>query len=326
MKSFFQRKKRKQAAEHPDIRCRWTKLTFDSGGIRRGSGEAVLVGHRIYYYGSPPVGRRCCVFSLKDFGWQDLKAFNSFGRYNHVSTLIGDKIYIFGGQKSAFELLDDLHVIDLVMMRILRVEHASEVPGKRALMTAVWAPWHREIIYFGGVREIGIGSRSENVRNDVYALDVDFHLWRVVNTQGRLPPKRTHHSATTVGRMMYIYGGIGIRQDYLEDIHIADMRFKDVFLWSEVWLQGRVPIGRMNTAFDYLSGVFVLFGGYTEMASVGNDLDIYVLDKGEWQSSKDRNIAVLGEAPEVRSEIAVAQVNSIVYFTKSGVYRLELDT
>ena len=257
---------------------RWSILSRSNPyKVRREYLDVVQLGNSAYFLGIIPGDGYGLVVSFLDFGWKPLNFPNPPPRrFHHVATLAGDKIYIYGGRAPSIDKELKGHVVvDPVMESAHALETSTAGPRKRHQMTAVWAPWRREIVYFGGHRSPNL------VFNDVHAFDVDSSRWRRIEMKGSLPAKRTGHSAVLVGTKMYIYGGHTSLKPFggfLQDMFIADLRGLEASAsWSAVALHTGFPTARTLAALNYARGVIVMFGGYSSRHYLGQDLNCYSL-------------------------------------------------
>ena len=194
-------------------RLTWKKLTLKPSRVLH-EGTATLVGHRVYFF-APSLGRLLYLHDLNTLKWQSVSLPGIESRYSHATELADDKIYLFGGRSNVHTMFRDSIEFDIVP-RTARLFYASGGPGQRRSMTAVWIPWRREIIYFGGIKPSG--KRC----NDTFALNVDSISWTKLLMKGKLPRERTGHDAVRFGQRMYVYGGYTTNGRYLDDLQIAD--------------------------------------------------------------------------------------------------------
>ena len=129
------------------IRLQWTKLSQTYLSERC---ETVLIGNSVYFFGFMPESFDSLVFSMKTFTWE---AFETpiKRRYHHACTLADGNIYILGGQAGVMEYHDNVMIFDPVLKEALLLNDMNVSPASpdaRAGMSAVWAPWRREIICF----------------------------------------------------------------------------------------------------------------------------------------------------------------------------------
>ena len=302
---------------------RWKTLDKNVPYLPRSTSVGIIVGHKVYFYGLAPAHAEGKIFSLKNNLWTDIPLQHRPGT-KHAAVLVGDKIYMFGGY-AGIRCSNMLIVLDTVLGDAHLAKPSGEGCGKRAEMTAVWVPWQKEILFFGGIWNYGERATDEIKCNDSVALNVDTMSWRKVMPQGQLPQERGGHVAELVGKQMYVYGGVGVNNVYLSDICIADLSQVGWISWSKARVNGpgRAPIGRSVPTFNYLNGVFLMLGGKNNVSEVELDRDVYLLDKEEWRSSDDPCIEETGSSTEmggVLDDNAVRHGERLIYFTVFGVF------
>lgn len=120
-------------------------------------------------------------------------------RGGHSGTLVGSKVYLFGGEDTARRPQGDLFVLDLADMEWQSPEATGTPPPARSAHAAA-AYQQRYLLVFGG------GSVA-NCFGDLYVLDTDTMHWSCPATQGPTPAPRAGHAGDVVGDSWYIVGG-----------------------------------------------------------------------------------------------------------------------
>lgn len=111
--------------------------------------------------------------------------------------------------------------------------------------------------YFGDVSVFG---QTKGWNNQLMIFDTTSRSWSNPQTTGASPSPRAAHGSARVGRDVFIFGG---RHD--------DQRLNDLYRlnlstlnWSQIFVEGNVPVGRSWHTFTPISDRHVcLFGGYT---------------------------------------------------------------
>jgi hypothetical protein len=124
-------------------------------------------------------------------------------RGGHTATVIGNKVYVFGGEDAKRKPLNELWVLDLSTLEWSQPETSSSTtekgPTARSQHTAC-SFRNRFIVIFGG------GSVA-NCFNDLVVLDTQTMEWSSPRTDGPVPPPRAGHAAAVLGTTLYIVGG-----------------------------------------------------------------------------------------------------------------------
>ena len=245
-------------------------------------------------------------------------------RYNHATMLADDKIYLYGGEVHLGRLhySDELIQFDIISEKATLIGERHPPMGKRGSMSAVWAEWRREIVYFGGIQS---GIRTVRF-NDTHSFNVDSRTWKELLMKGKLPIPRTGNACVLVGRCMYVYGGHTSYSEYLGDIQIADLSNLHNTSWSTPRLHGNASVGRTVSAFNYLKGFFICYGGYSPSAQVRHRLELFDPRLRRWLSTDAGEVRCEGSAPaNTNYHIGVQGTDAVIYFTKTGVFELRLE-
>ncbi len=133
-------------------------------------------------------------------------------REGHSASVIGTKIYVFGGTWTDEDdntiYMNDLHVLDVSNFSwarpvwsgtppIEREGHTASVVGRRVFVFAgTWVDDEHNSVYL----------------NDLHVLDtsVDAMAWTQPSTSGEAPCQREGHTASTIGDKIVIFGGAGL--------------------------------------------------------------------------------------------------------------------
>lgn len=139
---------------------------------------------------------------LKTMEWGELDTTGDApgSRGGHAATLLGNKVYIFGGEDAARRPLSDLYVLDLgtlVWEKLTTSQNQLPTPRSAHVGTTYL---DRYILYFGG------GSVA-SCFDDLVVFDTQRLKWHVPIVTGRKPSPRAGHSAAVLRNHWYIVGG-----------------------------------------------------------------------------------------------------------------------
>ncbi|KAF5836080.1 hypothetical protein DUNSADRAFT_6500 [Dunaliella salina] len=157
-------------------------------------------------------------------------------RGGHSASLVGNKLYIFGGEDASRRALGDLHILDLPTMmwertvgvaagkpskpqdiHLVKVEGTPPSPRSAHITTVVH---DRYIVFFGG------GSVT-TCFSDVHILDTRSEggrlRWIAASVQGPKVSPRAGHTGALVGNTWYILGG-GNNVNGCTDLLAIDLR------------------------------------------------------------------------------------------------------
>ncbi|XP_030643252.1 rab9 effector protein with kelch motifs [Chanos chanos] len=111
-------------------------------------------------------------------------------RFGHSTTLLSNKLIIFGGRKTA-TYLNDLHVLDLGFMEYSTVKCANMAPLPRGFHAALPVSDNR-ILISGGCSAIG-------ALQDLHLFNLDTNLWTSLVCQSLCTKPRAGHSLISLG-------------------------------------------------------------------------------------------------------------------------------
>ena len=238
-------------------------------------------------------------------------------REGHSASVIGTKIYVFGGTWTDEDdntiYMNDLHVLDVSNFSwarpvwsgtppIEREGHTASVVGRRVFVFAgTWVDDEHNSVYL----------------NDLHVLDtsVDAMAWTQPSTSGEAPCQREGHTASTIGDKIVIFGGAGLdkadaqarailgaqfrraiptqcaaqfcerarlfspSQVNLHDVHILDA---ESMQWSSPQVSGPTPQERRYHTASVVDRQIYVFGGqyYDQSADLHFECDnqLCVLD------------------------------------------------
>ncbi|TIB86506.1 hypothetical protein E3Q06_01550 [Wallemia mellicola] len=157
------------------------------------------------------------------------------GRYGHSMGLIGDKLYIHGGQVNG-DFFSDIAVFDLNQREII-------LPFQIKILTIKFR--------FGG-------TDGQYHYNDVWMFDYTNKHWSELSCIGYHPVPREGHSATIVKDVMYIFGGRGTDGKDLGDLAGFNILKRRWFAFQSM---GPSPSGRSGQTMSTSGESVFVFGG-----------------------------------------------------------------
>ena len=166
------------------------------------------------------------------------------------------------------------------------------------------------VLFHGGER-FDVDGRKESMHTfgDVWLWrpSRDGGGWHAVATAGgpaAAPPPRSGHTATTVGRHVYVFGGEVTSRDMEKFRHFKDVWRLDVSTWAWEQLPGKGgPAARSGHRAAAYKQSFLLFGGFSDDGSsvtYHSDVWLYSVPDLAW-----RQLAPTGAGPSPRGGCGV---------------------
>ncbi|KAG2435000.1 hypothetical protein HYH02_011998 [Chlamydomonas schloesseri] len=180
-------------------------------------------------------------------------------RGGHTATLIGDKVWVFGGEDGSRRPLADVHVLDLASLTWSTPQLSGKAPPPRSASCAT-VYQDRYLVAFGG------GSVA-TCYSDVHVLDTHTLAWAQPAQAGAKVSPRAGHSGAVLGDIWYIVGG-GNNVKGCADLLAADLAAlptSNTLTWHVVTSVAiRDPLSSEGISLVMLPQprVLVAFGGY----------------------------------------------------------------
>jgi dynein heavy chain len=183
----------------------------------------------------------------------------------HSATIVGDKMYVFGGYGgNGYGRTDfnDLHALDLRTWKWEEIATEGEKPEPRS--------GHQTCLVNDQLYVIG-GWNSLKQFNDVFVCDLKTNTWRQLDI--KLPVPIWNHTCVSVKAVphwkIFMFGGnsgdlaeSGTAQGtYLNSVSVLDTGSMQ---WISPAVKGEAPIPRADTAmiYDGASNRMIFFGGW----------------------------------------------------------------
>ncbi|KAF8499863.1 hypothetical protein F5888DRAFT_1611199 [Russula emetica] len=196
------------------------------------------------------------------------------GRCYHTMTLIGSKLFVFGGC-SARGRLNDIWALDLNCLNSDPFwEPYEPAPGNEKPL-----PRSRHVSVTTGDRIIIFGGYgSPHDFNDTWSFNISTRKWTELQCTGSVPSPRGVHAAALVDDVMYVFGGNNRGTTHLGDLTALNLSTQR---WTAFQDIGPSPCRRQAHAMACDgTRVFVLGGELSPFAQVEVDEAklIHVLD------------------------------------------------
>lgn len=231
-------------------------------------------------------------------------------RYEHSAVLVGEKIYVYGGNYGG-RYLNDVWTFDvgtrewssLVFKNVNEESSPTSLPPCAGHSMVYW----RESLYVvGGHVKAKDGATSLQVK----ALHVKSLSWSFLDVLGDAPSPRGGHSCTLVGNKILLFGGEDAGRRALGDLFVFDL---ESLTWSQPTISGKPPPARSAHAAACYKDRYVLIFGGGSVAMCFNDF--FVLDTQTWQWSKPN---IIGAKPTPRAGHAASMLGDAWYIVGGG--------
>jgi len=227
----------------------------------------------------------------------------------HSASLVGSKIYVFGGFDGHGTNFD-LSVFDPYARTWTNVPK-SQVKGvpPPSRTNHASAAVGKNLYIFGGNNNNEAGRYQ--VLEDLCVLNTQTMTWLKPKCTGDIPCARSGHTLTAIGKKLYLFGG-GVWNETegwvhkFNDIHVLDT---DTMNWTKPQCTGTVETSTFPISFAVGRFLFVFGGGSKPLHCVTNDL--YCLDTAIFQWSSP---SCDGVKPSPRDMGSAAVIGENVYF------------
>ncbi|KAK8769789.1 hypothetical protein V5799_013748 [Amblyomma americanum] len=267
------------------------------GGPRRVNHAAVAINGKVYSFGGYCTGERyndpkpidVHVLNTVSLRWtlvqtQSRPVDVPFHRYGHTVVAYGDCAYLWGG-RSDREGCNVVYRFDTDAMTWSRRRAYGQVPGPRDGHSACVVG--QRMYIFGGFEDL-----SDRFSQAVYFLDLKSMKWQYVRTKGQPPQWRDFHTASVIGRRMYVWGGRGDAQGPYHsqnEVYFNNIAFLDTVsaYWVYPHVDGDLPEARRSHSAFVHDGQLYIFGGYNGLQKTHfGDLHKYDPETSRWSLVK----------------------------------------
>ncbi|KAK2411441.1 Galactose oxidase/kelch repeat superfamily protein [Trifolium repens] len=286
---------------------RWEKVEVKPIGKEGDGGPGKRWGHtcnsinggrHIYVFGG--YGKDNCqtnqvhVFDTVSQTWSQpaIKGTPPTPRDSHTCTVVGHKLFVFGGT-DGMNPLKDLHILDTSLQTwecpIIRGEGPEAREGHSAAVVG------QRLFIFGGCGK-SADNNNEVYYNDLYILNTETLVWMRPTTSGTPPSPRDSHTFSSWKNKIIVIGGEDGHDYYLSDVHILDT---DTLVWRELSTSGQLLPPRAGHSTISLGKNLFVFGGFTDAQNLYNDLYMLDTDTGVWT-----NVTTTTNCPSARFSVA----------------------
>ncbi|KAI5079312.1 hypothetical protein GOP47_0004791 [Adiantum capillus-veneris] len=237
-------------------------------------------------------------------------------RYQHAAEIIGDKMYIVGGNHNG-RYLNDVQVLDLATLTWAKVDQKSTaaasptLPGEQSAAVMLPPCAGHSLVEWGG-KLLAVAGHSKDPSDSVIvrAFDVKTNSWTFLRSFGKAPIARGGQSVTLVGSNLVMFGGEDSKRRLLNDLNILDL---ETMTWDDVEAVGTPPSPRSDHTATVQAGRYLLVFGGGSHSTCFNDLHVLDLDSMEWSQPQPQ-----GVTPTPRAGHAGVKVGDSWYIIGGG--------
>eukprot|EP00118_Oscarella_pearsei_P025967 m.309129 g.309129 ORF g.309129 m.309129 type:complete len:484 (+) comp45546_c0_seq1:23-1474(+) len=269
---------------------------------KRSGASLAMVGSTAYLFGGSLAGDEAKFFgdmyslylNSDVLEWNKLEPKGSIPgkREGHTLVECGGFLYLFGGSDSsdAEKCLHGMYSFDPMACEFERLETEGEEP--EALNSSLVAI--RQCLYtFGGILE-------GEATNSLHMFNIDAKKWALLPTSGEKPRPRGDHASTSSGTTVFVFGGSGGENLYLDDLFCLETA---TLTWSKITPPDSPQPREFCSLCAHGLNHLYLFGGTT----VIDDTDTVLNDLHCFDSTEDTwTLLSSDQAPEARYSHATA--------------------
>eukprot|EP01027_Heterolobosea_sp_BB2_P009480 GEZU01013958.1.p1 GENE.GEZU01013958.1~~GEZU01013958.1.p1 ORF type:complete len:422 (-),score=98.71 GEZU01013958.1:293-1558(-) len=199
------------------------------------------------------------IFDTDTFEWRRPKATGQYPspRSGHTCNAIGKMVYIIGGNTTGDVPLNDVHCLNTETMEWVPLQIKGKIPERVRHTATVISAAQDKIFVFGGK------GKKNHILKDYHILDLKHMKWRTPPIKTNAPMGRFWHTQSTLNDTdVYIIGGFGTVNDFVEDINIFDTETES---WKQIIPRGQKP--KLTPKYGHSCSVhnnnIIYFGGIT---------------------------------------------------------------
>ncbi|KAH7300939.1 hypothetical protein KP509_23G004500 [Ceratopteris richardii] len=236
-------------------------------------------------------------------------------RYQHAAEVIGNKMYVIGGNHNG-RYLNDVQVLDLTNFTWSKVDlksgATSPISSKEPRVATMFPPCAGHSLVQWKEKLLAVAGHSKDPSDTVIvrAFDVKTNSWSVLQSFGKVPFARGGQTVTLVGSNLIMFGGENSKRCFLNDLNILDL---ETMTWDAIEAVGTPPSPRSDHTATVQAGRYLLIFGGGSHSTCFNDLHILDLDSMEWSQPQPRGIT-----PSPRAGHADIKVGDSWYIVGGG--------
>ncbi|KAJ3683789.1 hypothetical protein LUZ60_014016 [Juncus effusus] len=171
-------------------------------------------------------------------------------RHRHAATVVGSKIYVFGGINNE-EIYSCMNILNTQTLQWEEVKINGDWPSPRHSHTIVA---HKSNLYLFG------GHNGNKPLGDFYSFDTETLIWKKEKTVGKPPFARFSHSMFAFNDYIGVFGGCPFRQQEHQEMVILKINEK---VWTNLKINsvGKFNMWVRSSAVVINEELFIIGGG-----------------------------------------------------------------
>jgi hypothetical protein len=189
--------------------------------------------------------------------WVELKCKGDIppGLYGHTASLVGSKMFIFGGRGAGGVTFKDVYALDVTCWRWTRVRTTTATPCAR--FGHAQALVGHKLVVFGGWD-------AARCFNDLWIFDTTTATWTEPRVDGKPPTPRQGHSMLLLpSGGLLVFGGSAARAgggfEFVASMGELDT---ETMTWGRPRVSGALPLPRAAHTAVLVGHQVVTFGGW----------------------------------------------------------------
>ncbi|EQC27300.1 hypothetical protein SDRG_14921 [Saprolegnia diclina VS20] len=235
----------------------------------RGGQSMLLAGQQLVLFGGHYFGGEAgfvyldevWVLDLETSAWSQVKCEGKppAPRYSHSATLVGAKMFVFGGKGDKGKVYRDMYYLDLETWHWYVVNWTTESPPERFGHSDLAVG--TKLVFFGG------WDGQSKTFKDLWVFDTETFAWLQPQVAGTPPTARYGHSMALLddGRIV-LYGGQSVkmvpevRVEYFNDLYTLDT---ETMSWMRPRVTGDQPIPTFSHTMTLVGRTLYIVGGWS---------------------------------------------------------------
>ncbi|KAG6557028.1 hypothetical protein Mapa_000953 [Marchantia paleacea] len=240
----------------------------------------------------------------------EIKGRRPAARYQHSAAVVGNKVFVIGGNHNG-RYLNDVQVLDLSTMKWSKVEQkamSSSPPANQATFPP--CAGHSLVQLDGKLLMVAGHSKELSESVTVRSFDTTSLQWSNLESYGQAPVARGGQTVTKVGNNLVMFGGEDSKRRLYNDLNILDL---ETMTWDAIDAGGTPPSPRSDHAATVHEDRYLFVFGGGSHSSCFNDLHVLDLESMEWSKPQQQ-----GSVPSARAGHAAVTIGDSWYIIGGG--------